>query len=168
MTKSSSNTVAETASKELVIARIFDAPRELVWRAWTQPEHFMRWWGPKAFTAPACKMDLRVGGTYLTCMRSPEGKDYWSTGTYKEIVAPERLVYTDSFADADGHVVPASYYGMPGDLPLEFQVTVTLEDLGGKTKLTLRHAGMPAGEGQDLAGAGWNESFDKLAESLKR
>lgn len=158
---------AHAAERDLVIERVFDAPRELVWRAWTEPEHFQRWWGPKAFTAPACKIDLRVGGTYLACMRSPEGKDYWSTGTYKEIVAPERLVYTDSFADADGHVVPASYYGMSGEWPLELQVTVTLEDLGGKTKLTLRHAGMPAGENQDLAGAGWNESFDKLAASLK-
>ena len=104
---------------ELVITRIFDAPRELVWRAWTDPEHFKHWWGPKYYTAPFCKMDFHVGGTYLNCMRSPEGQDYWSTGVYKEIVPMERIVYTDSFADAEGNVVPATHYGMSPDFPLE-------------------------------------------------
>lgn len=108
-----------------------------------------------------------MGGVYLACMRSPEGKDYWSTGSYKEILAPERIVYTDSFADADGNVVPASHYGMSGEWPLELLVTVTFEEQGGKTKLTLRHAGMPAGENAEMAGAGWAESFDKLAETLR-
>ena len=150
----------------LVIERVFDAPRELVWRAWTEPEHFMRWWGPKDFTSPACKIDLRVGGTYLACMRSPEGQDFWSTGTYREIVVPERIVYTDTFADAEGNVVPATQYGMSADIPLELLVTVTLEPYEGKTRLTLRHAGLPAGEMSDLTSAGWNESFDKLAESF--
>ncbi len=69
----------------LVITRIFDAPRERVWRAWSEPEQMMKWWGPKEFTSPACKMDFRVGGKYLFCMRAPDGKDYWITGVYKEI-----------------------------------------------------------------------------------
>jgi uncharacterized protein YndB with AHSA1/START domain len=152
---------------ELVIKRIFDAPRELVWKAWTDPDHFKRWWGPKYFTAPFCKMDFQVGGTYLNCMRSPEGQDYWSTGIYKEIIPMERIVFTDSFADAEGNVVPATYYGMSPDFPLEMLVTVTFEDFDGKTKLTLKHVGMPLGETSEQAGAGWNESFDKLAESLR-
>lgn len=80
----------------------------------------------------------------------------------------ERIVYTDSFADEKGNVVPASHYGMPGDdWPLELTVTITFEDLGGKTKMTLRHVGIPAGKMSELTDAGWNESFDKLAESLK-
>lgn len=152
---------------ELVITRIFDAPRELVWKAWTDPEHCMKWWGPKNFTAPVCRMDLRVGGKYLNCMRSPDGKDYWTTGIYKEIVKPEKLVYTDSFADENGNVVPASHYNMPGEFPLEMVVTVTFEELDGKTKMTLVHKDMPAGKMQEMAGTGWNESFDKLAETLK-
>lgn len=157
-----------TSDQELVIMRVFDAPRELVWKAWTEPEHMMRWWGPKGFTSPACKIDLRVGGVYLNCMRSPEGQDYWSTGVYREIVPPERIVCTDSFADQEGNVVPASHYGMSADFPLEMLVTVTFEEQGGKTKLTLKHVGLPAGGDRDGAQQGWSESFDKLAEVLAK
>lgn len=153
--------------REVVIERVFDAPRELVWKAWTEPERLMRWWGPKDYTAPAAKIDLRVGGKYLYCMRSPEGQDYWSTGTFREIVPLERIVATDTFADEKGNVVPATHYGMSADFPLELLVTVTFEDLDGKTKLTLRHAGIPAGEMREMTTASWNESLDKLAESLK-
>jgi uncharacterized protein YndB with AHSA1/START domain len=155
------------AGQALVITRIFDAPRELVWRAWTEPEMAMKWWGPKGFTTPACRIDLRVGGSYLFCMRSPEGQDYWSTGVYKEIVTLERIVCTDSFADEQGNVVPASRYGMTGDFPLELLVTVTFEEQDGKTKMTLTHAGFPVGEHRDGAQQGWSEMFDKLAESLR-
>jgi uncharacterized protein YndB with AHSA1/START domain len=154
-------------SRELTITRVFDAPRALVWKAWTDPQQLMRWWGPKDYTSPFCKIDLRVGGRYLFCMRSPEGQDYWSTGVFRELVPMERIVLTDSFADEQGNVVPASYYGMGEDFPQELQVTVTFEDEGDKTRMTLRHAGMPEGEMREQTGAGWNESFDKLAESLK-
>jgi uncharacterized protein YndB with AHSA1/START domain len=162
-----SNAAANTATPDLVITRFFDAPRELVWKAWTEPEHLMRWWGPKDFTSPVCKIDLRVGGKYLYCMRSPEGQEFWSTGVYREIVPPERLVVTDSFADKDGNVVPASDYGLGDDFPLELQVTVIFEEHQGKTKMTLHHAGMPAGQIREMTEAGWNQSFDKLGESLK-
>jgi uncharacterized protein YndB with AHSA1/START domain len=153
--------------QELVIRRVFDAPRELVWKAWTEPQRLMQWWGPKGFTSPVCKMDLRVGGKYINCMRSPEGKDYWSTGVYREIVPLERIVCTDSFADEHGNVVPATHYGMSPDLPLEMLVTVTFEQQEGKTRLTLKHVGFPPGEDYDGANQGWNESLDKLAKSLK-
>lgn len=156
-----------SARSELVITRVFDAPRELVWQAWIDPQHIQRWWGPKDFSAPACKIDFRVGGKYLFCMRSPEGQDYWSTGVYREIVPLERIVCTDSFADEAGNVVPATYYGMSADFPLEMLVTVTFEDQAGKTKLTLKHTGLPAGDMSEETGAGWNQSFDKLAASLK-
>ncbi len=154
-------------TKGLVITRIFDAPRELVWKAWTEPERMKRWWGPKNFTSPFCKIDFRVGGKYLFCMRSPEGQDFWSTGVYREIVEPERILCTDSFADEKGNVVPATYYGMSADFPLELQVTLTFEEHDGKTKMTLRHVGIPEGEMSDLTQQGWNESFDKLAEVLR-
>jgi uncharacterized protein YndB with AHSA1/START domain len=162
-------TKTTTTGQDLVIERVFDAPRELVWKAWTDPQMAMQWWGPKDFTAPACKIDLRVGGTCLFAMQSPEfndGQPVYSTGTYKEIVPPERLVVTDSFADEHGNVVPAAHYGMGEDIPLELLVTITLEDAGGKTKMTLVHSGLPAGETRDGAGVGWNESFDKLAAAL--
>jgi uncharacterized protein YndB with AHSA1/START domain len=160
------------AERELVIARVFDAPRELVWKAWTDPEEAKKWWGPKGFTAPVSKIDLRVGGKYLNCMRGagPDGvvRDFWSTGIYREIVPLQRLVNTDSFADEKGNVVPASHYGMEGDWPLELLVTVTFEEAGGRTKMTLLHAGIPAGKMRELCETGWNESFDKLAEHLAK
>jgi len=155
-------------NQDLIIMRRFAAPRELVWQAWTESERCKRWWGPKGFTTPFCTIDLRVGGTYLNCMRSPEGQNFWSTGVYREIVAPERIVCTDSFADADGRVVPAAHYGMSADFPLELKITVTFEEDKGKTRLTLRHAGLPPGDDFDNCRAGWNESFDKLAEFLAK
>jgi uncharacterized protein YndB with AHSA1/START domain len=154
--------------EELVIVRTFDGPRDRVWKAWTEPEHVKRWWGPKSFTTPFARIDLRVGGTYHNCMRSPEGKDYWSTGVYREIVPLEKIVCTDSFADEEGNVVPATHYGMSADFPLEMLVTVTFEEDEGKTKLTLKHAGLPSGKDSDDCRDGWNESFDKLAEYLSK
>lgn len=153
--------------RELTITRIFHAPRELVWKAWTEPEYLTRWWGPRGFTAPVIKVDLREGGRYLYSMRSPEGQDFWSTGVYREIVEPEKIVATDSFADAEGNVVPASTYGMSGDWPPEMLVTVTFEDVDDGTKVTIRGAGIPAGENRDMAEAGWNESLDKLENVLE-
>ena len=148
----------------LVIERVFDAPRERLWKAWTDPEEVKKWWGPKDFTAPSIQTDLRVGGTNLWAMESPDGQVYWSTGTYREIVPLERIVVTDSFADENGNVVPGSHYGMPDDFPLEMEITITFEDAGeGRTKLTIRHTGMPATEVGQQAEGGWNESLDKLA-----
>lgn len=157
-------------SGEVIITRTFDAPREQVFKAWTDCDRMMRWWGPKGFTSPACKIDLREGGEYINSMRSPDGHEYWSKGTYREIDAPEKLVMTDSFADEKGNIVPASYYGMEGDWPLEMMVTVTFEEQEGKTKLTLKHSGtdkIDETNRNDMK-QGWNESFDKLAESLTR
>jgi uncharacterized protein YndB with AHSA1/START domain len=154
--------------RELVIVRIFDAPRELFWKYWTEPEYFKRWWGPEGFTTTVSRIDFRVGGIYHNCLKSPEGENYWSTGMYREIIEPERIIYTDSFSDAEGNQVSASYYEMSAYWPLELLVTVTLEECEGqKTRLTLRHAGFPTSEDQDLTTDGWNESLDKLAEDLK-
>ena len=100
-------------------------------------------------------------------MRSPEGQDFWNTGVYREITPLERIVYTDSFADEKGNVVSATYYGMSPDFPLETLVTVTFEDHDGRTKMTPKHVGLAVGESSEQTGAGWKESFDKLAESLK-
>lgn len=156
--------VMKSTERDLVITHVIAAPRELVFRAWTEPEHVKHWWGPRGFTTPVCQIDLCPGGKYLSCMRSPEGKDYWSTGVYREIVVPEKIVVTDSFADEHGNVVPASYYGMSGDVPLEMLITVTFEERDGKTTLTLRHSGLPEAEGWSGAETGWNESFDKLVD----
>lgn len=158
----------EHATRVLVITRVFDAPRELVFKTWTDPEHVAKWFGPGAFTVPFCTIDLRVGGTFLYCMRSPEGQNFWGRGVYREIVEPERLVYIDTFADEKGNPVPASHYGMGDDWPTELLVTVTFEEHEGKTKLTLQHAGIPVGTEGDMAESGWNETLNKLAEYVTK
>lgn len=146
----------------LTLSRVFDAPRERVWNAWTDPGQISRWWGPAGFSAPAIAIDLREGGRYLYCMRSPDGEDYWSTGVFREIEPLARIVATDSFADAEGNVVPATYYGMRPAFPLELVVTVTFEEHNGRTRLTLKHAGFPSREDRESAREGWSGSLDKL------
>jgi len=150
----------------IVITRIFDAPRDLVFDAWTESDRLTEWWGPKGFTCPYSTINLNVGGICHNCMRSPEGVDYWSKGIYKEIIRPEKLVYSDAFADSEGNVVPASYYGMTGDWPPESLVTITFEEHDGQTIFTLHHEGIPPGENRDMCIEGWNQSFDKLEEYL--
>jgi uncharacterized protein YndB with AHSA1/START domain len=159
--------MTEPEKYAVTVTRIFDAPRELVWQAWTDPEQFKRWWGPRNYTSPVSRMDLRVGGKYVSSMRAPNGQDFYNAGFYREIVPLERLVYSDSFADPEGNIVPASHYGMPSDFPEDLIVILTFEDLDGKTKMTMRHEGLPPGPMTDATAAGWNESFDKLAETLK-
>lgn len=155
---------------ELVIERIFDAPVELVWKAWSNPEMMRKWWGPEEFSCPLLEMDFRVGGKFLGCMhgKMPDGKelDIYSTGTYREIIPMKKIVSTDSFADKNGNIVSSEVYGMEG-IPMEMELTVTFEDLGGKTKMVLRHKGLPEAHAKD-ANRGWNSSLDKLAEVLKK
>jgi uncharacterized protein YndB with AHSA1/START domain len=158
--------IIQAKKTDLVITRIFNAPREQVWKAWTDPEHLKKWWGPAGYSCPDCTIDFRVGGKYLFSMQDSKGNKIWSTGEYREIIHPEKIVCTDSFADENGNVVSSEHYGMYG-VPMEMIVTVILEDENGKTKMTMIHAGLPAGEQYDGATAGWDTSFDKLAESLK-
>jgi uncharacterized protein YndB with AHSA1/START domain len=162
--------MAQSTKQTLVIERTFDAPRELVWKAFSDPAMVKRWWGPEGFTSPDAKIDFRVGGSYLFAMQHPEyadGKPIWSGGDYEEIVPMERIVCTDHFADANGNKVSPQHYAMPDDFPDEMRVTFTFEDAGnGKTKFTLRHEGMPAGEQGEMASVGWNQSLDKLAAAL--
>ena len=156
----------QPAESPLVLTHVFAAPRERVFAAWTDPERVKCWWGAEHWSAPEARIDLRPGGRYVFDMRSPEGQDVWSTGTFREIAAPERLVMTDSFADEKGNVVPGSYYGMDDNWPTELLVTLTFEEVGGNTKLTLRHEGLPAGEEADMAAEGWQQSFAKLDRCL--
>jgi uncharacterized protein YndB with AHSA1/START domain len=150
----------------LTITRTFNAAREQVWARWTDENEYKCWWGPKDFSSPYAKFDLRPGGKYLSCMKGPDGKEYWDTGTFEEISQPNRIIYTDTFADDKGNIVPPSFYGMSGDQPIEMAVQVNLEDVGGKTRLTLEQCGFLEDEMLELAKEGWNQSFDKLAECM--
>lgn len=162
--KSQQQPVAE--KNDLIINRVFNLPVNKVWQAWTEPESFKKWWGPKDYTCPFCSIDLKTGGKYLSSMRSPQGDEYWSTGTYKEIVPNKKLVLTDSFSDSKGNIIPAADLNMPGNWPLELLVTVTFEEADGKTKMKLRHEGLPPEMKEDCQ-TGWEQSFDKLEENLK-
>jgi uncharacterized protein YndB with AHSA1/START domain len=160
----SENRPSET--RDIILSRVFNAPREVVWQAWTQPERLMKWFAPEHFTTPAAKVDLRPGGAFLYCMRSPEGAEFWGKGVYREIVPPERLVYVDAFSDEEGNPVKPEQYGLGSDYPEETLVTVTLADQNGRTLLTLLHSGLPPGPGSDATEAGWRTQLDRLAEAL--
>jgi len=156
-------------AEQVLITRVFDAPRESVWKAWTECESLMRWWGPKGFTTPLCKIDFRPGGVFHNCIRSPEGRDYCGKEVYREIVEPERIVFTDFFVDEGGNPVSAVHYGLSPDWAQETLVTVTFAEHKGKTKLTLQHAlgSVPDSE-RDMCQQGWSESLDKLAGDLAK
>ncbi len=146
--------VSEPADRVLKIERVFDAPRSLVFKAWTEPEHISKWWGPRGFKSTVLKNDLRPGGAYRIHMRGPDG-DHWSQGVYREVVPPERLVMVGSWADANGN-------------PTRPETTLTLlfEDVGGKTRLTLHNAIFESTSARDMHNSGWNSSLDCLAEYL--
>ncbi len=163
-----SNVVAKAGESEIVITRVFDAPRDLVFKAWTEPERLMRWWGPKGFTTPFCRVDLRPGGVFHYCMRSPEGRDFWGRGVYVEVVQPERIVYIDSFADEEGNPVEPTRYGMSPAHPRETLVTVTFTEHEGKTMVTLQHAIPASVPERSGAQQGWTEMLDRLAKELAK
>ena len=166
MSKTKTHPAQQTTDQVLRITRVFDAPRNLVFKAWTEPERLRRWWSPKDFTCPFSKVDLRPGGGYLNCMRSPEGRDYWSQGIYREIVEPERIICTDSFADENGNPVSPQEYGMSPDWPNEAIIETTFTEHDGKTEVTIQHSPIKPGDEREMCRQGWNECLDKLDDYL--
>ena len=124
-------------TERMVVTRVFDAPRELVWKAWTDPKYVMQWWGPKGFSAPVCKMDFRVGGKFLYCMRTPDGQEFWNGGEYHEIVPHEKIVSSMYFSDSEGNKVEAAQLGIEHEAIEGARDVILFEDLGnGQTKVT--------------------------------
>jgi uncharacterized protein YndB with AHSA1/START domain len=151
----------------VVIERTFDAPRELVWQAFTEPERVKQWWGPEGYHCPEATVDLRIGGTFRFAMRGPGGDTHWSGGVFREIVPLERLVAILIFLDEHGTELTAPDPGMPDDWRDDALFSVTLADAaGGKTKLTMRQEGMPV-EMVEGATAGSNSALDKLEGLLR-
>ena len=156
--------------EDLVVTRIIDAPLEMVWKAWTDPEHVRRWWGPKYYTSPTCKIDLREGGKYIFCMRAPKdqgGQDSYTAGVYTRIVPMERLEFTQGLADKDGNRIDPAQAGMPPDFPKELRTVVAFKAKGEMTELTITEYGWTSSQMFVYALAGTHQSIDKLAESLK-
>jgi uncharacterized protein YndB with AHSA1/START domain len=152
----STGSSSSKSDRELVIKRVFDAPRELVFKAWTDPEHLKQWSAPQGFTIPVAEGDLRPGGKWRSMMRKPDGTELWLGGVYREIVEPERLVFTHAWDDKNGR---------PGH---ETVVTVTLVERDGKTEMTFRQGLFDSVESRDGHQGGWTECFDRLEELLSR
>ncbi len=152
-------------TERMTITRVFDAPRELVWKAWTDPKYVVQWWGPKGFTTTACKIDFRVGGKALFCTKSPEGQEFWNGIEYLEIVLYEKIVSLMYFADADGNKIDPAQLGIEHEAIEGAYDTTLFEDLGdGTTKLTFigNEPMKDAAESGQLEG--WMETLDKLAD----
>ena len=168
---SAQSAVAETYSKEFVIERLFDAPRDLVWKVFTQSDHLMKWWGPKGFKMLVGDLDLRPGGTFHYGMQAPDGSEMWGRWVFREIVKPERLVFVSSFSDKDGGL---SRHPMAPTWPIEMLGTATFIDKGGKALLVNRTVAL---NGSDEERAtfegnfasmtqGWGGTWDQLAAYL--
>jgi uncharacterized protein YndB with AHSA1/START domain len=153
VSNASASATTDAAERALVITRVFDAPRALVFKLWTDPAHAKHWMGPRGFTATHFEQDPRPGGTWRACLREDDsGRELWQGGVVREIVEPERLVYTfawDRENGSRGH---------------ETLVTITFAEHDGKTKMTFRQAVFETVGQRDGHQGGWNSSFDRLAE----
>jgi len=160
------------ARHDLVISRVFDAPLALVWRAWTDPDHVMQWWGPDHFTCPSAEIDFREGGAALLCMRAPKefgGQDFYSTWTYTKIVPMTRIEYNHSLADKDGKPVDPVQVGMPADFPQNQRHVVIFKASGAnRTELTVTEYGWPVGHMMELSQMGMEQCLAKMAAIFAR
>jgi uncharacterized protein YndB with AHSA1/START domain len=148
------NNIKSSAQRELVIDRVFNAPRELVFRMWTDPQHLAKWWGPRDYPASHIEVDARPGGRYRHCLHSTAGDmSLWLRGEFREVVPPERLVFTFAWEEE-------------GERGLENVVTITFADEGGKTRMLFRQTPFQSDVELDGHGSGWGGSFDRLDEHL--
>ena len=168
------NTTQTAAGSDFVLSRLFDAPRDLVWKCFTDPVHMKHWWGPKGVTVVASNMDLRPGGTYHYGMKVPDGTVMWGKFVYREITPPEKLVFINSFSDEKGGL---TRHPMAPTWPMEMLSVFTFEELpGGKTKFTLRWSPHNATEeerktfdaGHDSMNQGWSGTMEQLETYLAK
>jgi uncharacterized protein YndB with AHSA1/START domain len=161
------NKNAGTETFEVVVTRVFDAPVEEVWKAWSDPEYVTRWWGPTGFTSPSAEMDFREGGASLVCMRAPAeygGQDMYHTWTYTRIDPHERIEFVSNFADKAGtHLDPAAM-GVPPGVPYDVPHVITFKATGdGGTEMTVTEYGYLTEQARDLSRTGMEQCLDKMA-----
>ncbi len=158
--------------QDLVFTRTFNAPVERLWKAWTEPEYVMQWWGPNHFTAPSAEMDVREGGTSLVCMRASKefgGQDFYSTWTYERIVPMERIDYIHNLADSAGNKIDPASVGMPPEFPVDQLHVVTFRPLdGGRTELTVTERGWMPGQMMEMSRMGMEQCLDKMAAAVEQ
>lgn len=157
----------ENTTHDVVVTRTFGAPLERVWRAWSEPDQVMRWWGPQGFSSPMCRMDFRVGGTTLVCMRSAEGWELYNTWTYRSIEPMDRIEFVNGFADKDGARVTPAELGLPPGIPEEVPHVVRLSAIDDDTtRLTVHEFGYPNEEIVEVSKAGMEQCLDKMVSAL--
>ncbi len=165
------DTTQKVINQNIVVTRVIGAPVERVWKAWTDPEQIMQWWGPQNYTSPSCEIDFREGGKYVFCMRAPEeqgGFDHYTTGTYQRIVPMELIEFSSSMSDKGGNKIDPVQAGMPPDFPEEIRTVVTFKGiLEHITELTITEYDWPLDQMAVFSLIGWHQSMDKLAASVK-
>jgi uncharacterized protein YndB with AHSA1/START domain len=156
--------------RDVVVTRVFDAPVEQVWKAWSDSDQVMRWWGPTGFTAPLARMDFREGGTSLVCMRAPKefgGQDLYNTWTYRKIVPMQQIEFIQNFADEQGNKINPVTVGLPSDLPQDVRNVVSFKAVGNnQTEMTVTEYGYTSDQVFDLSKAGLEQCLDKMAASF--
>ncbi len=173
MSTKTSQATEQGALKPFIISHTFNAPRELVWKAWTERSRLMEWFGPKGFTMSVANLDLRPGGTFHYCLQTPDGHKMWGKFVYREIVAPGKLVLVNSFSDEKGGI---TRHPMSATWPLETLSTTTLTEKDGKTTITIEWSPLnPTDEERktfDSAHAGmkqgWSGTFEQLTQYLAK
>ena len=157
-------------TRDLIVSRIFNAPVELVWKAWIEPEYVMKWWGPDYFTSPSAKIDFREGGTSLVCMRAPQdfgGQDFYNTWVYQKIVPMQRIEFIQNLADKDGNRIDPASVGIPSNFPENTRTVVIFKDIGdNRTEMTVTEYNLPTADTEMGRNAelGLNQSVDKMAK----
>jgi uncharacterized protein YndB with AHSA1/START domain len=159
------------ATFDVVVQRVFEAPVERVWRAWSDPAEVQRWWGPTGFTCPMAEVDFREGGRTLVCMRAPReygGGDMFSTWNYTRIVPHERIEYVFNFSDPSGARLDPADLGMPAGVPADgTHIVVSRTLAGGRTEMTMTEHGYTTTQARDISKAGLEECLDKMAVSVE-
>jgi uncharacterized protein YndB with AHSA1/START domain len=167
---SMTDTTKSGKKRDLVVTHVFDAPVEQVWKAWSDSDQVMRWWGPTGFTAPLARMDFREGGTSLVCMRAPKefgGQDLYNTWTYRKIVPMQQIEFIQNFADEQGNKINPVTVGLPSDLPQDVRNVVSFKAVGNnQTEMTVTEYGYTSDQVFDLSKVGLEQCLDKMAASF--
>jgi uncharacterized protein YndB with AHSA1/START domain len=157
----------EAKQRNMVVNRVFDAPIDQVWEAWSDSEYVKQWWGPTSFTCPVAKMDFREGGTSLVCMRAPKefgGQDMYNTWTYRKIIPMQRIEFIQNFADTDGNNIDPAEIGIPPGVPYEVPHMITFKALNSdQTELTVTEFGYTSDQAHDISKVGMEQCLDKMA-----
>lgn len=154
--------MADLITHDVSVTRTFEASPEEVWRAWTEDELVMQWWGPEGFTSPAARMDVRVGGTSHVAMRSPEGQDMWMNWTYTRVEPHSRLDYVQNLADAAGNAIDPATVGLPPEFPRDVATVVTLTPVGNKTEVTITEHTTTSRMMMEMSQQGLEQVLDKM------